>query len=59
MSGDRIVEVTAYLMMLSLPLSALIVRRLPLGRTLKLAAIWIVIFTTAALLAAILLRTST
>lgn len=37
------------LAMLVLPLSALIARRVPLGQTLKLAAIWVALFAAAAL----------
>ncbi|WP_301073317.1 hypothetical protein [Sphingomonas sp.] len=34
-------------MMLILPVSALVARRLPLGRTMKLALIWVVLFALA------------
>jgi aspartyl protease family protein len=36
-------------MMLVLPLSALVARRVPLGQTAKLAAIWVAVFAAAAL----------
>ena len=47
MSGDGAVQLAAYLLLLSLPLSALIVRRVPLGRTVRLAAVWLLIFVAA------------
>lgn len=50
MSGDRIAQFVFYGVALTLPLSALITRRLPLGRTLRLVAIWAVIIVAAVLL---------
>ena len=45
-------QIALYAMMLILPLSALLARRVPLGQTVKLALVWIGIFALAALLVA-------
>ena len=43
MTGDRAAEMAFLLLALTLPLSALIARRMPLGETARMVAIWIVI----------------
>jgi len=40
-------QVALYLLMLALPLSALLSRRVPLGRTVKMALAWVLIFAIA------------
>lgn len=44
MSGDRGADLIFYVLALMLPLSALLVRRIPIGQTLKLALAWAAIF---------------
>ncbi|RXD06891.1 TIGR02281 family clan AA aspartic protease [Sphingomonas sp. UV9] len=51
MTGDRAAQFALYAVMLILPLSALVARRLPLKPVLKMAAAWIAIFVMALLIA--------
>ena len=51
MSGDRAADIAFACLLLLLPLSALIARRVPLGRTVKMAAAWLAIFAIGLLLA--------
>ncbi|MBY0519921.1 MAG: TIGR02281 family clan AA aspartic protease [Sphingomonas sp.] len=51
MSGDDQFSAILYLLMLILPLSALLSRQLPIGRTLRMAAMWAAIFAIALVLA--------
>ena len=51
MSGDRAAEIGFACLLLLLPLSTLIARRVPLGRTVKMAAAWLAIFVVGLLLA--------
>ena len=44
-------QVALYLLMLALPLSALLSRRVPLGRTMKMAAAWVLIFAIGLVIA--------
>ena len=44
MSGDKVPDLIFLLMALTLPLSALLARRIPLGQTMKMAAAWVGIF---------------
>lgn len=44
MNGDRTVDILFLLMAITLPLSALIARRLPIGTVAKMAVAWIAIF---------------
>lgn len=53
MNGDRWADVALYGLMLLLPLSSLLVRRLPIATTLKMAAAWAAIFAAAAVLVAV------
>ena len=50
----RAADALFLLLALTLPLSALIARRLPRGRVLRLALIWLVIFVGGALVAGLL-----
>ncbi|WP_230480630.1 retropepsin-like aspartic protease family protein [Sphingomonas sp. Leaf21] len=50
MSTDRAVDLLFYGLILLLPLSALLARRIPLGQTVRMALIWIAIFGTAFLI---------
>lgn len=50
MNGDRAADIAFACLVLFLPLSALIARRVPLGRTLRMAAAWLVIFAIGLLL---------
>lgn len=43
-------QIALYMLMLALPLSAFLARRVPLGQTLRMAVAWIGIFAVAALL---------
>ncbi len=47
MNGDRVADILLYGIMLVLPVSALLARRLPLGGTIKMALAWIAIFALA------------
>lgn len=51
MTGDRAAEFALYAVMLILPLSALVARRLPLKPVLKMALAWVGIFAVALLIA--------
>jgi aspartyl protease family protein len=51
MTGDRAAQFALYAVMLILPLSALVARRLPLKPVLKMALAWIAIFVVALLIA--------
>lgn len=50
MSSDRASDMLLYAAMLVLPLSALVVRRLPWSQTMKMAAAWIAIFAVGLLI---------
>jgi aspartyl protease family protein len=52
MSGDTAFSATMMALMLILPLSALLARRLPISATLKMAAAWAAIFAVALLVVA-------
>ena len=47
MNGDRVADILLYGIMLVLPVSAFLARRLPLGGTIKMALAWIAIFALA------------
>jgi len=51
MTGDRGAQFALYAVMLILPLSALVARRLPLKPVLKMALAWVAIFVVALLIA--------
>jgi aspartyl protease family protein len=51
MTGDRGAQFALYAVMLILPLSALVARRLPLKPVLKMAVAWVAIFVVALLIA--------
>jgi aspartyl protease family protein len=51
MTGDRAAQFALYAVMLILPLSALVARRLPLKPVLKMALAWVAIFVVALLIA--------
>ncbi|MCP8889552.1 retropepsin-like aspartic protease family protein [Sphingomonas faeni] len=51
MTGDRAAQFALYAVMLILPLSALVARRLPLKPVLKMALAWVAIFAVALLIA--------
>lgn len=51
MSGDDQFDAIWYLLLLIMPLSALASRRLPIGQTLRMAAMWAAIFAIALVLA--------
>ncbi|MEG3171359.1 TIGR02281 family clan AA aspartic protease [Sphingomonas sp. ZB1N12] len=51
MTGDRAAQFALYAVMLVLPLSALVARRLPLKPVLKMALAWVAIFVVALLIA--------
>ncbi len=51
MSGDRAAQFALYAVMLILPLSALVARRIPLAPVLKMALAWVGIFAVGLLLA--------
>ena len=51
MTGDRMIDGVAYLMMLALPLSALAARGLGRRRSLRLATLWALIIVVVALTA--------
>ncbi|MBC3942375.1 TIGR02281 family clan AA aspartic protease [Sphingomonas albertensis] len=51
MIGDRAAQFALYAVMLILPLSALVARRLPLKPVLKMALAWVAIFVVALLIA--------
>jgi aspartyl protease family protein len=51
MTGDRAAQFALYAVMLILPLSALVARRLPLKPVLKMAVAWVAIFVVALLIA--------
>ena len=51
MTGDRAAQFALYAVMLILPLSALVARRLPLKPVLKMALAWVAIFTVGLLIA--------
>ena len=50
MTGDRAATALFLVLALTLPLSALVARRLSLGRTTRLALIWLAIFVLAAVI---------
>ncbi|RMB35960.1 hypothetical protein C8J47_1485 [Sphingomonas sp. PP-F2F-G114-C0414] len=51
MTDDRAAQFALYAVMLILPLSALVARRLPLKPVLKMALAWVVIFAIGLLIA--------
>ena len=51
MSGDATIKVILLVLLLTLPLSALIARRVPLSSTLKMACAWVLIFGTGLVIA--------
>lgn len=50
MSGDRAADIAFTCLLLILPVSALIVRRVPVGRMLKMVAAWVAIFAIGLLI---------
>ena len=49
MNGDRAVELAFLVLAITLPLSALLTRRMPAGRTARLVLLWIAIIVAATL----------
>lgn len=58
MNGDQGISVLFFLLLLILPLSALLARRRPLGRTMVMALAWVGIFATGLVLVSLFQRAS-